>query len=1148
MKRSVMLKYLGVLLAVFFALPLFTVQANAADTAVIWTEAPGNFDEASEVPYSTNEGYIANWGVRGEHATFLTDYAESYYTNDYTYETLSTYEGDKDVSKTPSSELYRELCAMMNDKATAVLTYEETRPLFKYTDCMVGKYENISSFYSGVKLTGEWDSAKTWNREHTWPNSKIDGDGENDIMMLRPTAVNENSERANTAYGESTGYFDPNSSSDDMVNVHGDCARIVLYTYVRWGMADTMWGTKGAIENLDVLLSWMAEDPVDTWEMGRNDAVESITGVRNVFVDYPELAWKLFDQQMPADYITPSSVSPDSGHSYKLKATEPTCTEEGYTYYECQVCHRTYMFEKTEALGHTDEDDNGICDICGEQMPDPNITFRKYPAILQEGDYMIVSNGHALKASTFLTAKRLQYAEVTEDKTIQCEDESLIFHIAKNGEYWTIYNTAAGKYVAGTGEKNKAEMTNSVTDKALWTAVFTDGKYEFINNFNENARLNSHLRSNGSSGWACYSTTTGGPLTLYRNGKFTMPGYTVTWKDEDGTVLETDENVVFGTKPSYDGPVPLKPADAEYTYDFSGWDKDTSAKVTGDITFTAVYTSSVRVYRYNLFVGGIEITSLNKDDVFGDGTVSFNSENSVLTLNNALIETSLREDGNDPTIEFGLRFNFSEDQQKALTINLVGNNRIVNEQTAEGVLLEYGVQIFQAPLFTVTGSGTLEIDMQADNEGIEYVGINSRQKTNIDGAAIMIDIPGNAKTTGYELTYSNMLTLKNGASLSVVTGSNAETYSMANDREKANLTVEEGCVLEAESENYAFNSQFIITEETAALGAAVGTKNAKLIWDGKTGLSSSRYVRIPCDVPAEPAFRTMSLLLTGEIGTVFYMYLPEIDGVDYSESYMEFTVSGKAGETKKVDYDESIVNADGIYRGFICHVKSIQMADTITAVFHYGDDKTVEKEYSVKTYLDTVLNGDYEEPLKNLCAAINDYGYWAQQYLSSYRGWSIGTDYAAMSSGTEFTEADREAALTATEGNAISCEIGNAEIRQITYSLLLDSGTAIKLYMTPNTDYEGEITAYIGDSTENAAIEQSDGRYTVDITDILAHEMDKTHTVKVTAGETFEIKVSVFSYINAVLGNSGYAEDFKNTVTALYRYYAKTIEYAGNLS
>lgn len=309
MKQSAMNNCLRILLTLLLSLSLFTVTVHAATTPTeIWIEPSRNFSNASDVAYVTNGDLVANWGIRGEHATFLTDYAVDYYTGACSYENLLAYKGSANIKDTPSSPLYNALSDMMNAKASSTTTYAETRDLFKYTDCMANDYSHISSFYSGIKLNGKWDGAQTWNREHTWPNSKIDGRQETDIMMLRPSCVRENSDRGNSAYGESLGYYDPNSASNGQFNLHGDCARIVLYTYVRWGVTDTMWGSKGVIENLDVLLRWMEEDPVDTWEMGRNDAVQSITGVRNVFVDYPELSWLLFDREIPTGYSSPSGV------------------------------------------------------------------------------------------------------------------------------------------------------------------------------------------------------------------------------------------------------------------------------------------------------------------------------------------------------------------------------------------------------------------------------------------------------------------------------------------------------------------------------------------------------------------------------------------------------------------------------------------------------------------------------------------------------------------------------------------------------------------------------------------------------------------------------------------------------------------------
>ncbi len=72
--------------------------------------------------------------------------------------------------------------------------------------------------------------------------------------------------------------------------------------------------------------------------------------------------------------------------------------------------------------------------------------------------------------------------------------------------------------------------------------------------------------------------------------------YTATFKNDDGSVLKTLENVHYGDNLTYPGSTPIKAnQDAHYAYSFAGWDKDLT--VTGDMVFNAQYDSEYLPYQ-----------------------------------------------------------------------------------------------------------------------------------------------------------------------------------------------------------------------------------------------------------------------------------------------------------------------------------------------------------------------------------------------------------------------------------------------------------------------------------------------------------------------------------------------------------------------
>lgn len=291
-------------------------------------------------------------------------------------------------------------------------------------------------------------------------------------------------------------------------------------------------------------------------------------------------------------------------------------------------------------------------------------------------------------------------------------------------------------------------------------------------------------------------------------------------------------------------------------------------------------------------------------------------------------------------------------------------------------------------------------------------------------------------------------------------------------------------------------------------------------------------------VKKAPSFATQSLILSGQIGLSFNMDLPDIEGVDWTESYMTFAIPHGTC-TERANYTDTRAKASG-NRGFVCYVNAVQMAEPITATFHWtegGEEKTIEKTYSIKDYFfsyDTNKTS-LDENTQKLIESTADYGHYTQAYLADVKNWTLGEDgdYYEMDKfyTTSYNYSDTQTGLN---GYGFTYENDGAAIQKLSFATVLDSATAIRLLITPTSGYTGTFAAEADDETIDVTMLGQ--RKAVQITNIPAHELSKTHTITVTTeGGTATITVSALSYVK-LLFNAYETTLVRNAASAILGY------------
>ncbi|HCB67388.1 MAG: hypothetical protein A2102_03075 [Tenericutes bacterium GWF2_38_8] len=258
----------------------------------------------SEIVSPTKDGYeFLGWSVSPSGTTYftfgapissnITLYAQWEYLDDYTYE--GYYEGADGLT---GSELNTFLRTITTNGFTGV-NYGDARYILDETDRDPNNSNNLILVYLGTSVSAAWDGGVTWNREHVWPQSLLGVSADNDVINaasdlqnLKPADPATNSSRGNK-------YFD-NVTTPDSYNprdaVKGDIARILFYMDTRYSEYTLVNGEPSVYQMalLYRLLQWHVQDPVDSFEMNRNNIIYNYQHNRNPFIDHPEFVEKLY--------------------------------------------------------------------------------------------------------------------------------------------------------------------------------------------------------------------------------------------------------------------------------------------------------------------------------------------------------------------------------------------------------------------------------------------------------------------------------------------------------------------------------------------------------------------------------------------------------------------------------------------------------------------------------------------------------------------------------------------------------------------------------------------------------------------------------------------------------------------------------------
>ena len=186
--------------------------------------------------------------------------------------------------------------------------------------------------------------------------------------------------------------------------------------------------------------------------------------------------------------------------------------------------------------------------------------------------------------------------------------------------------------------------------------------------------------------------------------------------------------------------------------------------------------------RYNLWVGGTQVTSANASDVFGDGTVKYNDETKTLTLNNYTFEGAGYDYQGNDSYRAGI---YCENAGSELNLELIGTNTVKETYGSSSTAL-----LFTGSL-KITGSGTLNA-ISCDTNGYS-LGIDVHENLTIsqDFTGVINATSGDGGGSAFmHGIFCWRDAVISGGTINATSGTGQYTYGFQSD----NLTVNGGTI------------------------------------------------------------------------------------------------------------------------------------------------------------------------------------------------------------------------------------------------------------------------------------------------------------------------------------------------------------------